>query len=202
MIWDSHPLSLGATPKQVYVDGIAQLENPEVSAKPDSFQVLPRTPNFDREAAAAVKYNGLPPLTSRKSRRVIFTHVNSIFTRNGEDIDILDHAGVESDWSTVVVEDGLIVCTGQGLECRDLLDHDVDVIHLEGGSLAPGLTTYGSPIGLVEMRLEPSTNDGLVFDPLEKDVPSILGELPIIRAIDGLQFGGRNALQVLAIFSM
>lgn len=194
MVWDSHPLSLGATPKQVYVDGIAQLENPEVSTKPASFQILPATPNFNREAAAAIKYDGLAPLTSRKSHRVMFTRVNSIFTRNGEDIDVLDHAGVESNWSTVVIEDGVIVCTGQGLDCRDLLDHNVDIINLEGGSLAPGLTTYGSPIGLVEMRLEPSTNDGLVFDPLEKDIPSIFGELPVIRAIDGLQFGGRNTL--------
>ena len=196
VIWDSHPLALGATPKQVYIDGIAQLLDPRVSPKPDSFQVLPTTPDFDHEAAAAVKYDGLPPLTSRKSRHVMFTNVSSIHTKIDGHIDVVDFEGEESERSTVVVRDGIIACVDKGDSCRYLTDDDVDVIDLQGGSLAPGLTTFGSPIGLVEIRFEPSTNDGEVYDPLDKDVPSLVGggEQAIIRAVDGLQFGGRNTL--------
>ena len=41
---------------------------------------------------------------------------------------------------------------------------DVDeFVDLEGGSLAPGFTSYGSSLGLEEILFEPSTNDG---DPL------------------------------------
>ena len=29
VIWDSHPLALGATPRQIYIDGAHQLENPQ-----------------------------------------------------------------------------------------------------------------------------------------------------------------------------
>ncbi len=61
-MWDSHPLALGATPTQVFVDGIPQLRSPVQANKPTNFQKLPKVPKFDREAAAAVKYDGHPPL--------------------------------------------------------------------------------------------------------------------------------------------
>ena len=71
-----------------------------------------------------------------------------------------------------------------------------ETINLEGGSLAPGLTSYGSSLGLVEISFEPSTNDGVVLDPLvDGNLPSVLGkDTSIIRAVDGLQFQGRNTL--------
>lgn len=70
-----------------------------------------------------------------------------------------------------------------------------EIVDLEGGSLAPGLTTFGSPLGLVEIQMEKSTNDGVVIDPLMGKVPSIVGgDEAVIRAVDGLQFEGRNTL--------
>ena len=54
VIWDSHPLSLGATPKQVIIDGIPQLPTPYIVEKPDAFQVAPKVPNFDKEAKETV----------------------------------------------------------------------------------------------------------------------------------------------------
>jgi len=102
--------------------------------------------------------------------------------------------------TSVVIQDGLIVCVCDRTSssfCESLDGTEVDeVIDLKGGSLAPGLTSYGSPLGLVEISLEPSTNDGVVFDPLvDGNLPSILGkDTTIIRAVDGLQFQGRNIL--------
>ncbi|KAF7984922.1 hypothetical protein HWV62_9825 [Athelia sp. TMB] len=203
VIWDSHPLSLGATPQQVYVDGLAQLNQPSVSPKSRPSQSLPTPPDFDAEAAAVIRYNGLPPLEPRKLERrrdVMFTNVNSIFFRptneeNG-DIELLEHAGASEEWETVVVRNGTIICNGSGSRCREGSEDDVEIVDLQGGSLSPGLITYGSPIGLVEMRLEPTTNDGMVLNPLVADPPSIFGPHPLICAIDGLQFGGRNMLHV------
>ena len=37
VIWDSHPLALGATPRQVYIDGIPQLEKSQELNKPSKF---------------------------------------------------------------------------------------------------------------------------------------------------------------------
>lgn len=202
VVWDSHPLALGATPQQVYVDGIPQLHNPAVSLKPHTSQSLPTPPNFDAEAVAVVRYSGLPPLEPRKLNRrgpVMFTNVNSVFSRMGDGaITHRDHAGVTAEWESVVVHDGEVVCSGSGSSCRGLSgdDDNAEVIDLQGGSLVPGLIAYGSPLGLLEMRLEPSTTDGIVPNPLDVNSASILGAHPLIRAVDGLQFGGRNTLSV------
>ena len=86
----------------------------------------------------------------------------------------------------VLLQDGLLVCV-------DDVDEFVD---LEGGSLAPGFTSYGSSLGPEEILYEPFTNDGDVYDPLvDGNLPSVLGkDTAIIRAVDGLQFNGRNTL--------
>ncbi|KAJ6601705.1 hypothetical protein DFH09DRAFT_499518 [Mycena vulgaris] len=55
------------------------------------------------------------------------------------------------------------------------------------------VTTFGSDLGLSEILAESSTNDGPVFDPLTMRAPSILGDT-VVRAVDELQFGGRNTL--------
>ena len=89
-------------------------------------------------------------------------------------------------WRFVLLQDGLLVCV-------DDVDEFVD---LEGGSLAPGFTSYGSSLGPEEILYEPFTNDGDVYDPLvDGNLPSVLGkDTAIIRAVDGLQFNGRNTL--------
>ncbi|KII89857.1 hypothetical protein PLICRDRAFT_40029 [Plicaturopsis crispa FD-325 SS-3] len=201
VIWDSHPLALGATPAQVYIDGIPQLSAPAKSAKPEAFQVLPRTPDFDREAKEAVEWEGLPPLDVRKreATHVTFTNVKSLYTRAGGAM-FADADEGEEVMHTVVISDGSITCAAPGTACLSSVNRSSssknEVVDLKGGALAPGLTTFGSPIGLSEIRLEPSTNDGVVHDPLlTGSVPSILGDkAPTIRAVDGLQFGSRNAL--------
>lgn len=100
---------------------------------------------------------------------------------------------------TVVVRDGKVVCISQAESC-DGLDDGEEVVDLRDGSLAPGLTSFGSNLGLSEIAIESSTMDGPVFDPLTTQVPRILGHT-VIRAVDGLQFGGRHALYVAIHFN-
>ena len=185
VIWDSHPLSLAATPQQVFIDGIPQLNAPEVSVKPSTFQSPPNTPDFDKEAADAFIYEGLPPLDPRSTQHVIFTNVSSLHTRSRDEIFVQERP------ENVIVYDGELVCSGP---CSRYLSGDkhAEIIDLEGGSIVPGLTIYGPSLGLTEIRLEPSTIDGTVFNPLVSDPPAVLGD-SLIRAIDGLKFGGRGA---------
>jgi len=57
------------------------------------------------------------------------------------------------------------------------------------------LTTFGSDLGLSEIRGEASTRDGLVYDPLFGPVPKVVGgDDALIQAVDGLQFTGRDTL--------
>ncbi|EGO25467.1 hypothetical protein SERLADRAFT_437208 [Serpula lacrymans var. lacrymans S7.9] len=197
VVWDSHPLSLGATPMQVYIDGISQLKSPHVISKPQEFQKVPEVPNFDKEAATVVEYEGLPPLQQRKSVSglVLFRGVKTFFLR-GEG-SVREVSMTQDDISgVVVVNNGAIFCSGPMADCSSSFsESDAEIIDLKGGSIFPGLVSFGSPLGTSEIEAEDSTNDGNVNDPLTAKVPSIIGgDEALIRAVDGLQFGTRDAL--------
>ena len=180
--------------QQVFIDGIPQLEKPYFTQKPDSFQVEPRVPDFDKEAEAALKYDGLPPLLpSKEVKSVAFQNVHKIYEK---DASIRSHLVAEGgQLGTVVVVGGRIVCKGLAVQCAQFTDDPrMEKIDLEGGVLAPGMLTFGAPIGLTEIEQEPSTRDGMGFAPLMQVVPSILGSGFLPRAVDGLRFRGRDTL--------
>jgi hypothetical protein len=200
-MWDSHPLALGATPKQVWIDGLSQLEDPHVIEKPDAFQHIPKMPNFDDKAAEAVKYNGLPPLEPKSSAvgTVVFTNVKSLFTRSSSGSNIMQQSfDSTAEAGVVVVEDGRVICSGSD-QCTSLVaaasvSDTATFVDLKGGSIGPGLISYGSPLGLEQINQEPSTNDGIVLDPLKNSVPELLkADAAVIRASDGLDFSTRDA---------
>ncbi|GLB37488.1 putative carbohydrate esterase family 9 protein [Lyophyllum shimeji] len=195
IVWDSHPLALGATPKQVYIDGIAQIASPFSVDKPAPFQEIPETPNFDNEAKDALKYDGLPPLEPAEDVTgfVVFTNVSSIYLRRGHTIREVPFTATHGGGKTVVVENGNVVCAGDCVEA--MISPDARRIDLEGGSISPALITFGSSLGLTEIQQEASTNDGDVADPLTGKVPAIVGgDGSVIRAADGIHFAGRDAL--------
>ncbi|KAG8926199.1 hypothetical protein FRC02_009071 [Tulasnella sp. 418] len=188
VVWDSHPLALGATPRQVYIDGIPQLESPALLDKPSASQIAPTIPDRTKEAEDALKYDGLPPLKPTVSRNVVFVNVNRIWTRG--------KGSLESRISKTGVAhfiDGKLVCSSfdGDLPCPPTFGADVKVIDLEGGSLAPGLTSFGGYLGVMEIEQEPSTNDGVVYSPFSPQF-SVLGD--VARAADGLSFEGRSML--------
>ena len=203
-MFDSHPLALGATPKQVYIDGIPQLESPFSVKKPQKLQKAPKVPNFDKEAEDAIKYEGLPPLLPEKNRLtgdVLFKNVESVYMPVGSRIS---HARLfrsvvdgEAFPPSVLVQKGRITCMGRCTQERVMArTENVTIVDLEGGALSPGLVSFGAPLGLEEIQQEESTNDGTIIDPLAKATPKILddGEGGVVRAVDGLAFMGRDTL--------
>ncbi|KAK0452688.1 carbohydrate esterase family 9 protein [Armillaria borealis] len=196
VVWDSHPLALGATPKQVYIDGMAQFDKSYSRPKSPSHQHAPKTPGFDQEAIDAVRYDGLPPLQAKISTSdvVIFTNVTSVFVKSRRQIEQVFSAASDR-LGVVVVKDGRVVCRGAE-PCPEVhSDPSVRRINLMGGSIAPGLTTVGSSLGLADIDLEDSTKDGLAIDPFLPNIPSLVGGgESIIRAVDGLQFASPDML--------
>ena len=199
VVWDSHPLALGATPKQVFIDGIPQFDRPHTIHKHVSAFEAPKTPDFSKEAAEAIEYGGLPPLRQWEStpQAVLFTNLTNAWVRKGSKIHAifkdLTSVADRAKRGVVGVQGGDIICvTAQ--QCRRFKSLAGTVVDLEGGSIQPGLVTYGSELGLQEIAMEKSTVDGLIFDPLTRDIPKVLGEDAIIRAADGLQYQTRNAL--------
>lgn len=195
VVWDSHPLALGSTPSQVFIDGIPQLAyrstvNASMATRPS-----PRSPNFDVEAALAVKYNGLPPLSHHSHTGiVVFKNLTSVSIRDKNELKYLIQSPTGS--AVAVVDRGVIICAelsqngcSKHFESRsDRLD-----ISLEGGTLSPALVSFGPNLGLDAIAMEPSATDGIVDDIL-KPIARIAATQSIVKAADGLQFGTRDAL--------
>jgi imidazolonepropionase-like amidohydrolase len=135
-------------------------------------------------------------------KTTVFTNVKSVMQRHPSSgiQTVFKAEGDESPLGVVVVEKGRITCSGdqdscglQALQKRG--GDDVEFVDLEGGSVAPGLTSFGSPLGLEHINEEPSTNDGVIYDPLTEKVPEIIGgDTALIMASDGLEFESRDAL--------
>ncbi|KAF9258507.1 carbohydrate esterase family 9 protein [Marasmius fiardii PR-910] len=230
IIWDSHPLALGSTPRQVFIDGIPQIHhvpskplrphhpklNMTIYPDPWKPQTAPATPSFNEETQAAVAFDGLPPLEAKKELKgtVVFSNAKSVYLRvDGKVVDVLKRTGPHPvppqptrsvgevvnrrEGAKVVVRDGEIICIGvpagvdfdlgeTGFRICEINDLRVDVdIDLEGGSVAPGLSSFGAPLGLQHIDGEISTGDG------SGKVDTRDG---IARAVDGILFRTRDAL--------
>lgn len=206
VLWDSHPLQFGATPMKVWIDGILQIPVPAKDGQNvpvevgkgkegDRWKRVPSVPNWDKEREEALKWDGLPPLKSRsQADTVTFTNVKRVWKRTGG--GIIEELGSEdgsSDFAgNVVVMKGKIVCVGQ--TCPISVD-GAKTIDLNGGSISPGLMSYGSPLGLGEIIGEASTLDGDTPDAMVGRVPKLLDDDGgLVRAMDALAFQTRDAL--------
>ncbi|TFK91321.1 composite domain of metallo-dependent hydrolase [Polyporus arcularius HHB13444] len=204
VLWDSHPLALGATPQQVWIDGIPQLSSPHTITKPAALQHVPKVPDFDEEAKETLEHDGLPPLEPKKSvsNTVVFANVSRVIVRSADSpFGVSELASVQGAGRFfAVVQGGKLVCVDSPeSECvRSVMSGSAvtyDIVNLEGGSISPGLTTVGSPLGLGEIFSETSTQDGNVEDSLSSTIPGLAGgSNALIRAVDGLQFSTRHAL--------
>ncbi|PPQ64627.1 hypothetical protein CVT24_008364 [Panaeolus cyanescens] len=217
VMWDSHPLRLGATPLKVWIDGILQIPLPakdgsethvEIGKGKDGSQwrYPPHTPHWDKERQDAVAWDGLPPLQGRKidDDYVTFTNVKDVWKRtdvgNIQKTTLLNSSNLQDgDAGVVIVQKGKIVCMGAGCRRAFATSHEID---LQRGSIGPGMMTYGSPLGLEEIASEPSTSNGPPLDAFRQNTPRILDDIGgVIRAMDGLIIAYRSGV-TLATTSM
>jgi imidazolonepropionase-like amidohydrolase len=172
VVWDSFPLNLGATPKQTYIDGIPQLLNPFAVSKPASAQEISKEGVWTEEIQEALDTRGDPDLRPKKSNgNIIFQNVQESFLPDNQIIASSSLVSGRQANTTVVVVEGKIACVGECVEVRKA-GLDFDVIDLKGGSIAPGLISVGSGLGLKEIDQEKSTQDGVsdaIFWSLERD---------------------------------
>ncbi|KAI5480118.1 hypothetical protein MNV49_001778 [Pseudohyphozyma bogoriensis] len=203
VLWDSHPLSLGATPLQVFIDGIPQLDNP-YPAKPPATDLnappvasVPKDPVTLRSDEEDEERSWSFPAKSEEEElaEVVFTNVSEVLLRRGG-------AGIANVGDDLVkpfevhFARGALVCVG---ECVEQAGEGVRKVDLKGGSLLPPLVAFGPALGLTEMISEESTTDAEVYDPLLSGELSrtqqLWGPKVAVRAIDGLELRGKH-LQV------
>ena len=212
VIWDTHPLQLGATPVHVWIDGVLEVPIPvekggsehsvpvgKGKGHPD-WQKVPKVPNWDKERQKTIEWEGLPPLGGIQVREtVVFTNVSELWVRDPVH-GIVPQFDVGSDKfdpkkQVVVVNSGKVLCAGPSDSCAGFVSSDTKYTDLRGGVISPGLTSFGSCLGLQEIEQETSTGPGEPYEALIKDVPEIAGDIGgMERASDALVFQTRNAL--------
>jgi len=202
VMWDSHPLQLGATPTHVWIDGLLEIPVPrnrhhpvQVGVDKDGEQWgrAPKVPNWDKERNKTVLWDGLPPLEGAKRDDVVFMNVKKFWKRGsgGKIMNALED-DTPGNGVTVIVERGKIGCWGNTCVSTN---REATTVDLKGGSIAAGLMTFGSLLGTEEIASELSTGDGQLYDAMIEDVPVILNDVgAITKAADALMFRTRNAL--------
>ncbi|RIB18114.1 hypothetical protein C2G38_1967528 [Gigaspora rosea] len=180
VVWDSHPLTLGATPLEVYIDGIPQfntsssvLEN-EISKQIPSNNINASIPksNFTRK-----------PIKSRLTSSLVLKNVGKVYVDKN---NIIDTTSSTQGEISVIVKDGIVECIG--INCIEP-DHisSYEVIDLNGGYILPGFVAFSPSLGLSEIIKESSTTDGVANPVSNPDNAEGL-----IYAIDGLKLGGKH----------
>ncbi|KAK4547193.1 hypothetical protein LTR36_001414 [Oleoguttula mirabilis] len=164
VVWDSDPLSVGATPIQVWIDGTAQYDAPVELKKPAPEPMKPDIALADVGAEMVGKAD------------VIFAGVSKVVLPGTE-----YQLNTEGSLGHVVVRKGVITCVGR---CQDDIlaaqGDRVEVLQLRNGHLAPPITAFGSFLGVEEIAAEEDTQDG------END------ESTFSAALDGLLFGSKS----------
>lgn len=204
VIWDSHPLQLAATPVKIWIDGVLQIPVPSKTntetrievgkgKEGDEWRKVPDVPKWDKERKDTILWEGLPPLQGKlKDGRIVFNNVKHLLRRgiDGSIEVVSDNGG--SELGVVIVVNGRIECVGAS--CLSSTG-TANMVDLHGGSISPGLMSFGSPLGLEEIAAEPSTGDGELHNAFVTNIPDILDDSGgVLRAMDALMFHTRNAL--------
>ncbi|KAK5999938.1 hypothetical protein QM012_005026 [Aureobasidium pullulans] len=163
VVWDSDPLSLGAAPVQVWIDGAPQFKDPVELKKPLTSPVKP-------DLALAEDHD-----ETESGKDVVFTGVTNIR------IPGLTSSSELKGPATVVISQGKIVCAGScDAEARTATGKKARTVALRNGYLTRPLTAFGSGLGMQEIMGQPQTHDGSVNDKVWA------------RAFDGLLLDGKN----------
>jgi imidazolonepropionase-like amidohydrolase len=166
VVWDSDPLSVGAAPVQVWIDGRAQFADPVVLSKPRA-----------RNAKATMVVPDAPPELVEEPVEVadvLFRGVARVL------LDEHDVSAEDGESLNVAIRGGKISCIG---ECADEFKvataAGVEVITLRNGHLHRTFVGAGGTLGLNEIDGESMTDNGN-------------NPRTFTRAVDGLLLEGKK----------
>lgn len=178
VVWDSHPLSIGATPKQVFIDGVATLDPAKVEASSAHVVVAQGVDAHTGAGKPAMRATIAPEERERlcsgsrvPGRAFVISGITRSFLDEFPEL-ITDGAtdAAARDNLTMVIADGEIACLGTGADCGAAAtkargghdDGHVTSIELQNGHLSRGLIAVTSSLGIAEIGMLPVTGDGIV----------------------------------------
>ncbi|KAI1842532.1 hypothetical protein JX265_012656 [Neoarthrinium moseri] len=155
VVWDSDPLSIGATPVQVWIDGTAQFDDPVELVKPF-------TGPLDASGDPVNANENFVEVSD-----VIFTGVAKSFASEGL-------SAQSNDNLTVAITNGKISCVGTcSHEIQVTSNSGGRIIHLKNGHLAKSFVAFGSLIGLNAIDAEKDTDNGASTENFSRGVDGL-----------------------------
>ncbi|KAJ8107283.1 hypothetical protein OPT61_g8972 [Boeremia exigua] len=182
VVWDSHPLAVGATPLQVFIDGREVLEGKRLPQYTSLPVEDPDTtvPSVRTVASQDYKHRICNELSSR-GRDVVIAGITDVLL----DHEPFNKSAMSSDWN-LVLNNGKVQCFGRSSTCHSSHMSAITVLNLTNGYITPGLLAFGNNIGLLDISSEPLTGDGVPLSPITSD------SMNIPSSKYGVHFGSRS----------
>jgi len=137
VVWDKHPLVIGARPTKVFLEGVLKVDNP--SSNPPSIT---------------------PPVVSQEmlvnSSTACTLPSGSYYATAGTMYTMNDNAAISNP--LIIVTNGIITCVGDTISCT--IPNGFDKYSLSGGFIIPGIISAASSVGIVEVDDEILSGDG------------------------------------------
>lgn len=170
VVFDSHPLSIGATPLQVYIDGKPTLNEEDVRKSlehvlPDSLQ---ERPSMRPRPNALIREETCRRM---KNEKTVITGITRSYLEDDSSDELASSPSTQGNL-TLVVENGGILCFSSPENCVTQSSDSTFTLALQNGHVLPGLTAAVTSLGLSEIDAEDSTGDGKMnagLDPLDPD---------------------------------
>lgn len=177
VVWDSHPLSVGSTPLQVFIDGKATLDEKKVEdSKPKTpltsqMQRTRQKPRMKPTIATTAKEN-LCTAIAKPEEQIMIRGIVKSYLYESYSHEMLTTSAQETNL-TIILTNNKITCFAPDHICTPKIQSaDPTIITLENGHVLPGLTTLTNTMGIAELLTIDSTTDGTVsqkLDPLNPD---------------------------------
>lgn len=174
VVWDAHPLSLGATPMQVFVDGVAQFDEDQV--KDSMGATFTSALNGDEPKISSELQVRFEPEEKYKTqicnqvmkpgKNIVITGIRKASVENYPELAKKLSANKSSIGPyEMIIQDGNVVCLDSSEMCsRDRAaaeaDNDHVSIDLKNGHVNTGFTAMTNALGMVEIATDDSTGDG------------------------------------------
>lgn len=166
--WDDHPLSNGATPQQVFIDGKATLDSKMVQVSTgSSLESLTGKPAAE---APMMRIRKQPELAEKfcssakqQGQSFVVHGIRKSFLDNHPQLSA-SISSTGNDNLTLVVNGGQIACLGTSTMCGEAIttaSDDAVIVTLENGHLLPGITAMTDSLGMKEIFMEEVTGNGV-----------------------------------------
>ncbi|CAG8213187.1 unnamed protein product [Penicillium olsonii] len=156
VIWDDHPLQVGATPIQVFIDGRPLLKSTGArNLTADSFAPGKPTAPQPRPSLAAIQKEDVCAKIQRPGSRILFTGIQKVL------IDTSHSATDAAKDLAMLIENGKVKCLDERSACISGEAQEITAhVNLQNGHVLPGLVAFGNNLGIQSISSETSTGDG------------------------------------------